>query len=356
MTSAAKSIISRLQGYDIEMGTISSLFAHKVINVATADDPVPSQRRKELLQSVGLDPEGPIEPKRMVPDLEYYSLCERVVREDREPITVPLRVGSSMRCDEYGAFGLAWKSAIDLRRSYERAERYGLVLTSVSKYTVTSENGRHFMMLHREGERGLGLRLSNEQTIVAITQISREVSQTPFAPVAVYFKHPSPGDLTAHEAYFACPVHYSADRDALELSETMLQAPNKLGDASISAFFETHLEKELAESTDDTSLAKRMRNQISQSLSEGVPRLGEVAERLNLSPRTLQRRLSEQRLSFQDLVDETRRELAERLLKKTDYALSEVAFLTGFSEQSSFNRAFKRWAGQTPRSYRLSGA
>jgi AraC-like DNA-binding protein len=72
-----------------------------------------------------------------------------------------------------------------------------------------------------------------------------------------------------------------------------------------------------------------------------------------MSGRTLQRRLSARGYSFQALVDESRRELAERLLKETGYPLAEIAFLIGFSEQSAFNRAFKRWAGQTPRSYRL---
>lgn len=290
----------------------------------------------------------------MIEDTEYYRLCERVARADENGVTVPLRVGSLMRCDDYGAFGLAFKSAVDLRRSYQRAERYGLVLTSVAAYEVTTEGDSHFMILHREGERDLGLRLSNEQTVVAITQISREVSQHDFIPLAIHFKHPCPGETSAHEDYFGCPVLYNSDRDALELSEATITAPNKLGDASISEFFDTHLEKELAETADHTSLAKRMRIQISQTLSEGVPRVSEVAERLSMSPRTLQRRLSDQGLSFQSLVDESRRELAKRLLRKTDYALSEVAFLTGFSEQSSFNRAFKRWAGQTPRSYRLA--
>ena len=330
------------------MGLISSLFAHKVVAVADS-----SERRSLLLESAGVDPNAAIDPKKMIEDSVYYDLCEQVAREDKNGITMSIRVGSSMLCDEYGAFGLAWKSAVNLRGSYQRAERYGLVLTSVSAYELRNEDGRHYMLLHREGERRLGLRVSNEQTIVAIAQISREVSQQRFHPVAVYFKHPSPGDVAAHEDFFGCPVHYGSDRDALEVSEQTLQTPNKLGDASISEFFDTHLEKELAEVADHTSLSKRMRIQISQALSEGVPRVSEVAERLNLSPRTLQRRLSEQGLSFQNLVDESRRELSKRLLKKTDYSLSEVAFLTGFSEQSSFNRAFKRWAGQTPRSYRL---
>lgn len=336
------------------VGLVSSLFAHKVVGVATAEEPADSERRRCLLQAVGVDPDAPIDPKKMLEDSVYYDLCEQVAREDTNGITVSLRVGSSMRCDDYGAFGLAWKSALDLRSSYQRAERYGLVLTSVSAYEVRTEDDRHYMLLHREGHRRLGLRISNEQTIVALTQISREVSQREFNPVAIHFKHPSPGDISAHEAYFDCPIYYDSDRDALELSEATLRAPNKLGDASISEFFDTHLDKELAETTDHTSMAKRMRIQISQSLSEGIPKVSEVAERLNLSPRTLQRRLSDQGLSFQALVDESRRELAKRLLRKTDYALNEIAFLTGFSEQSSFNRAFKRWAGQTPRSYRLA--
>ncbi|MCB1718365.1 MAG: helix-turn-helix transcriptional regulator, partial [Candidatus Competibacteraceae bacterium] len=69
--------------------------------------------------------------------------------------------------------------------------------------------------------------------------------------------------------------------------------------------------------------------------------------------RTLQRRLANRGYSYQTLVDESRRQLAERLLQKTDYSLAEVAFMTGFSEQSAFTRAFKRWAGQTPRSFRI---
>jgi AraC-like DNA-binding protein len=67
----------------------------------------------------------------------------------------------------------------------------------------------------------------------------------------------------------------------------------------------------------------------------------------------LQRRLSELGYSYQTLVDESRRQLAERLLRQTDFSLVEIAFMTGFSEQSAFARAFKRWAGQTPRNFRI---
>ena len=81
-------------------------------------------------------------------------------------------------------------------------------------------------------------------------------------------------------------------------------------------------------------------------------RLAEVAARIGMSSRTLQRRLSADGLAYQDLVLDARKTLSERLLRRTDYALAEIAFLTGFSDQSTFTRAFKRWNGQTPADYR----
>ena len=91
---------------------------------------------------------------------------------------LPLRVGATMRCEEYGAFGLAWKSALNLRGSCERAERYARVLTSVATYQVRDAEEGVYMQLHRDGERRLGLRLSNEATIASIAAISQEVSTT----------------------------------------------------------------------------------------------------------------------------------------------------------------------------------
>ena len=96
---------------------------------------------------------------------------------------------------------------------------------------------------------------------------------------------------------------------------------------------------------------------IAKSLSEGIPRVADVARTLGLSVRSLHRRLAQDGLSFRMLTEETRKELAEGLLRDERYSLSEIAFLTGFSEQSAFNRAFKRWIGRSPAQHRklLSG-
>jgi AraC-like DNA-binding protein len=317
-----------------------------------------------LLRSVGLTRGEPVDPARMVADADYYAFLERVAAADPSPTTLPLRAGAAMRCDDYGAFGLAWKSAQTLRGSYARAERYWRVLTSVSAYEVEPAEGGALMHLHRGGERRLGLRLSNEATIASIASISREVSTRPFRPLAVYFKHSAPPSTSDHEAYFGCPVHFGAGQDALLVSAATLRTPNRLGDRGLSRFFDRHLDAEARaakredevgmEPVDEGPLSRRVRTYVSNALSEGAPALASAARHLGMSERTLQRRLRETGQTYQGVVDGTRHRLARRLLRETPFSLVEVAFMTGYADQSAFTRAFRRWSGQTPRSFRAA--
>ena len=332
------------------MGQITSLFVSKVIRqVSDGVD------KAALLRPLGIEPDAPVDPKHMVSDDAYYTFLERIAQVDPAGHDVQLRTGASMACSDYGAFGLAFKSALSLRGSYERSTRYARVLTSVSTYDVEIADEGAYVRMHRDGAR-LGLRMSNEASVASVLTISREVSSEPVQPKRVFFKHPPLASTETHERFFGCEVVFDADRDALLLPKEALEVPNRVGDESISQFFDTHLEAELAALADDSGLDKRVRIQVSQSLSEGIPKISDIARQLGMSGRTLQRRLADQGLSYQTLVDEARRQLAERLLRQTAYSLAEVAYLTGFSEQSAFTRAFKRWAGQTPRSYRLDAA
>ncbi|MEM8740285.1 MAG: AraC family transcriptional regulator ligand-binding domain-containing protein [Pseudomonadota bacterium] len=334
------------------MGRISSLFAHKVVGIATEGLPPDHPRRQALLGLVGIDANAPIDPKQMIEDAAYYSLCERVDGEQQGSPALTLRVGGTMRCDDYGAFGLAFKSAPDLLGSYRRGERYGRVLTSVSTHRLVAEGTRSLFLLHRVGERRRGLEMSNEQTMAAIMRISQEVCQARFVPEAVFFRHDPPASLAEYEAFFGSPVQFRAEYDAIAVSNALLAAPNRLGDARIAEFFDAHMERELAALADEAGLVQRVRIQVSQALSEGVPAIAATARRLGMSGRTLQRRLGAAGLSYQDLVEQARRELAERLLARTTYSLAEIAFLTGYAEQSTFSRAFKRWRGLSPARFR----
>ncbi|MFK7975695.1 MAG: AraC family transcriptional regulator ligand-binding domain-containing protein [Halioglobus sp.] len=331
------------------MSEITSLYVYK-----SAEQASPGIDTADLVKQLGLDPNGPIDPTVMVPSKAYYDFFTALVERDPNGVALPLRIGAAMRSDEYGAFGLAWKSAPNLRGSFTRSERYGHVLGSVETYSVEKNHGGLFFSLEKAGDGRSGMVLSNEASMSAVDAICREVSTGNFLPLAVHFKHAPRGDILVYEDHFGCPVHFESGRDALLVSEESIDVPNKLGDETIASFFDSHLEQQLASLAQESNLELRVRRTITSALSEGVPTVSAISSELAMSARTLQRRLSEQGHSFQSIVDTARRELAQRLLRETNYSLAEVSFLTGFAEQSAFTRAFKRWADQTPRSYRLS--
>jgi AraC-like DNA-binding protein len=335
------------------MGHISTIFVEKLAELAKPEtDDV--ETRDALSRFVDVDPALPTDPGRMISDTTFFQLLEHIAAEYEDGRSIAVRLGATMRCDDYGAFGLAFKSAVDLWGSFQRVERYGKVVTSIANFTVEEGGRSSFMAVRPDKETRLGLRMTNELAVSAATALSREVCPGDFSPVTVKFSHAAPEDLSAQESHFRCPVHFGADADGLEISDASLRAGNRLGDAQISDFFDNHLDQELEQFVDGTRLAQQVRGHIFKALSEGAPRVADVALNMGMSSRTLQRRLAAEGCVYQDLVDSARRDLAEQLLRQTDFALAEVAFLTGYAEQSTFARAFKRWHGQTPASFRRS--
>jgi len=333
----------------VAMDAVTSLFVRKMVAAAGA-----GVDASALLQSVGLDPDAKAEPKAMVAASAYYDLLERIA-DDIDATDLPLRTGASMRCDDYGALGLAFKAAPTLFGSYSRVARYARLWTSVVTYELKPNGQNTWFVLHRTGARRLGLRLSNEATLASATAIGREVYQDgAFTPLEVHLSHPAPSVIAHHEAYFGCPVFFESDRDAILISADSINRANTLGDAGITQFLKQHLDRELAQITDTNTLQERTRDTIARALSEGLPKMEEVARSLGMSVRSLHRRLANDGMTFRTLTEVTRQELAKGLLSDERYSIAEVAFLTGFSEQSSFNRAFKRWQGDTPATFRKS--
>jgi AraC-like DNA-binding protein len=158
--------------------------------------------------------------------------------------------------------------------------------------------------------------------------------------------------VSAHEAYFGCPVFFGSDKDALLVGSSALARTNRLGDPAISRFLVAHLDSELAARAGETSFEQVVLRHLSDRLSDGLPKAVTVARQMGLSERTLHRRLAGLGLSYQSVMEKAQRRLSEGLLVRSAHSIAEIAFLSGYSEQSAFSRAFKRWSGQTPAAYR----
>jgi hypothetical protein len=209
------------------MGEITSLFPRKVMEAV-----VGSIDRAAMLASLGLDLEAPWDPKAMISDLDYYDMLEKIAAQT-DVTALPVTVGASMRCDEYGALGLAWKAAPNLLASFSRIERFARLWTSVVSYELQNTSDGVLFVLHRDAPQRLGVRLSNETSLVASVSIARQVSPLPLAPLKAFFKHRAPKTTAPHEDYLQCPVVFDAPHYALLFAPEALEQPNILGDEGI---------------------------------------------------------------------------------------------------------------------------
>ena len=323
------------------------MFVRKVIEASDRLD------KPALLKGIGLDPSAPIDVDVHVSGEAYLDLLEEIAESEEDPVLFHLRAGRSMRCDDYGVLGLALKSAPTLLESYRRFARYGQLLIGTPIYSVDVTDDRVSMRINREAPR-YGLQLSNEAAISTFWALSKDAIGRDFAPAAVFYEHEKPGSVEHYENFFGCPVNFGAEFNGLCVTSELADEANRVGDNTIVEYFDQQLNTKLASTRDESSWRTTVRDEVAKALSGGLPLKKDIAKKLGVSDRTLQRRLSSEGLSFQGIVEETQQSLAKQLLTKSRYSLAEVAFMTGFSEQSAFNRAFKRWAGETPGSFRAS--
>jgi AraC-like DNA-binding protein len=167
----------------------------------------------------------------------------------------------------------------------------------------------------------------------------------------VSFRHAAPASTAEHARIFEAPVVFGAPEDALVLPCSLLDEPMPVASERTVRHLDRLLDEMLAELPRRAALGEQVRAALAADLRSG-PTLEGVAARLGTTPRSLQRRLREEGGSFQELLDELRRELSLRYLGEPDLTLAEVAFSLGFAEQSAFHRAFRRWAGTTPAEWR----
>ena len=328
----------------------SSIYSRKAIEQAPKH-----LDRAELFAICKLDMDAPADLATMVAEEDYVRLLETIAQAEEGRPKAHIGLGASLRCEDLGAVGLAWKSSPTLMDGWDRAERYVGVVAGIRALEITrNQETTEFRFVRLTDEAPLGARLSNEATFATFTAICREASGRPFKPHRALCAHQLIGDRDYMEDYLGCPVEDRAGINAMIISNSELALPNAVGDDAISRFFDQRIEQMLAEIDIVVPVAMQAKAEIGKNLSGGVPKLSDVAKAMGMSARTLQRKLSEEGAVFQELVDQARRELSERLLRTTQYPLAEIAFLTGFAEQSGFTRAFKRWAGDTPRSFRLS--
>lgn len=166
----------------------------------------------------------------------------------------------------------------------------------------------------------------------------------------VEFDFPNPHDDT--EALFDCPLIFSAKSNRIVFSADYLDLPLAQNELSLSRFLKNSLTELMKSDQRQMGLAAQIRVLLSKEYGYNFPDFSDVCDSLNMTPQTLRRRLKDTGTSYQRIKDAIREEASMHYLSKPELSIDEIALLMGFSEASSFHRAFKKWTGKTPSAFR----
>ncbi len=306
----------------------------------------------QMLQAAGLDRATVQDPDARIPIEQVDALWHKAYELSNDP-------NLALHAIEVLPFG-AYR-VIDCLAS--SAPTVGAALAKVSDYFPIIHNGVvHLPYAVGDQDVTFGVaapscpsavtRTYAEYTLAAAFLRTRIGTRQPYRLMRIEFSQPRPPDISEHARIFGCPVRFDADACQMVIAREVWDTPCSGSDPALFSVLDSHARMLLGQLPSAADIVGLVREAIEAELRGGNPRLESVARRLAMSPRTLQRRLRDHGVVFNDVLDAMRFRAAKSYLAQRDVAGSEVAYLLGFAEQSSFNRAFRRWSGQTPSEYR----
>ena len=306
----------------------------------------------EVLRAAGIEPALYENTDRRVPFEAVDRLFQLTVEKTRDP-SIGIELVDHLNPTVYEALGVALLCSSTIRNFFRRFERFFEIVTSLERGVFhDTAYGGYFA----------------EEPVVRYSDITRGVHADAFTAVVIKFMRlvyrpdyaPRRVDLIwtppeqFHEKYFerfGPNVHFGADLTAIHVDSEDLDAPLTGSNASL-AFHNDRLANAILADLKKLDLRARVYGRLIEFLPSGDCSREKVAHSLNMSESAFQKKLKLEGTSYQEVLDQTRAELARHYLGKSGLSISEAAFLLGFTDSSNFSRAFKRWTGKSPSDFR----
>jgi AraC-like DNA-binding protein len=306
-------------------------------------------RPADVLRHAGL-PSGLFDQEKILLSTEdLFALYRGLAEASRDP-AIALKLGTEHRIERYDPIAIAAVSARSFRDALERLARFKQ-LCCPEELRVT-ERGDEVKLEFRylladETEPPLLVDIAFSWVV----GIARRGTDGHIRPRRIELRRAT-GDRAMYEAHFGCPAAFGSRHNGLVFAREDLDRPFLTHNADLLGAVAPQLEAELKQALAARGLGTQVKAILKPLLAGRRPGIGDVAKELGLSARTLQRRLAEDGTSFQQLVQEARRELARHYLLHSALELNETAYLLGYEDSHSFFRAFQQWEGDSPGEWR----
>ncbi|MVM41775.1 helix-turn-helix domain-containing protein [Spirosoma sp. HMF3257] len=311
-----------------------------------------------LARSVGISPEQLRDPDSRVLVRQVQALWREVIAATGDP-TIALQLGELVNPVAIGVLAYVMMHSPTLGGAFDKLCQYQDIvcegIRTRGKVVESATLGKQFI---------LSLEITSADIIYPQHALNSELSVYLSAMRAltghrigaseIRFAYSRPVDTSEHERVFApARLMFDAPETTMTLDAALLDLPVLNASPTLSLLFEKHA-NDILDKLKAPSLSSRVKSEIVAIMKGEEPTLATVADRLSMGVRTLQLHLKEAGTSYQQLLDETRKELAVSHLRESHLSTTDIAYLLGFAEPSVFFRSFKKWTGQTPGAYRLA--
>jgi len=310
----------------------------------------------KTIESYGIDPTPlfeaenikvrlPIDPSQRIPYEKIDRIRSKAVGLSGDE-AFGVRSASVYSSSQLGALGYAWQASLTLRKACTRLERFIRVVNNQAVINVNDKDDCMVVTLQLDLPSDC-LSARDDTALATITRMCRLVCGDNFRLQAVNFKHAAPRDLKSYFEYFACPLNFDQPDNQLLIPLSIADEVLVGANSELALLNDQVVTRRLA-LMDRNDIVARVQSALMEQLPYGSISDDSVAEALHMSVRTMHRKLAEVNQSFRTILVEVRQDLAEHYIFDNSLTLTEISLLLGFSEPSSFSRAFKSWTGTAP--------
>lgn len=310
----------------------------------------------ELIRSFGQDPRPVFDAAGVDPEIRFdanarltrpqMNALHQAAFEATGDVALGLRVVTAYHPSHMGALGYAWIASRTPRDAWTKMQRYSKLESETFRLTL-SERAPEFHVIYFWDGDWAPIDSQIYTVMALLVHLHRRVAGPEANPLRVEFSTEAPSNLSVFEDHFRCELRFGRPQELLVLPSDVLDRPSPRAHPELELATEEMVIRYLA-IRDRSDILSQVRAALFECLPEGKVSAERIAEQLHMTDRTLRRRLDDQGVSFRELLTSVRRDLALRYLADDNLSLTEISYLLGFSEPSSFTRAFRGWTGRSP--------
>ena len=280
---------------------------------------------------------------------DFTTIVENAYRLTRDP-ALGLHLGKRLNLSAHATVGQAFMTCENLEQVMNFFLKYYHILAPGLDLKYEQRDGRCWLTpsIAMEDAR---IEFSHELLFAALIHSIQLLINEPDLGCRLELPYPEPDYIEEYRELFGEEIYFGCSQGRFSMEERLLDATLPSSNPALLALYEEECQRQLADLDEDDSLTEQTL-QLLRKLEGHYPQMPQIADMLNISPRTYRRRLAQEQVSFQQLLDQVRTEHATHYLTTTRLPLASIAFMVGFNDVSNFRRAYIKWTGKAPRDVR----